>query len=129
MWQFFLAINTIDCSLFNESFYKNCNRILKPNGVFSAQTESPETFEKLHIDSVKLIRKVFKYADPLYGNVPMYPSGLWSWTFASMETPRYLNPLRSRINQIDKTCTFWSPRWQEGAFNSIPAKLDRKLNQ
>ncbi len=115
--------------LFNKSFYKNCHRLLKPCGVFSAQTESPESFQKIHIDTVKMIRDVFDYADPLYGNVPLYPSGWWSWTFASLEKPRYLDPISSRAKKICKTCEIWSPRWQQGSFNTIPANLERSLNQ
>ena len=115
--------------LFNKKFFQNCRRILKSNGVFAAQTESPEAFEKTHIESVKVIREVFGKADPLYGNVPIYPSGWWSWTFASLEKPRYLDPISSRAKKICKTCEIWSPRWQRGSFNTIPANLERSLNQ
>ena len=113
--------------LFNKDFFENCHRILKPNGVFSAQTESPEAFEEIHIESVKMIRSIFKYADPLYGNIPIYPSGYWSWTFASIEQPIYLNPIPTRANRISKTCEIWSQRWQKGSFNAIPSNLERKL--
>ncbi len=113
--------------LFNKEFFHNCKRILKSKGVFAAQTESPEAFERTHIESVKVIREVFKNADPLYGNVPIYPSGWWSWTFASESSRRYLNPIIARSNQISKTCEFWSPRWQKGSFDAIPAHLERKL--
>ena len=115
--------------LFNKNFFQDCHRVLKPNGVFAAQTESPEAFGKIHIDIVKSIREVFKFADPIYGNVPIYPSGLWSWTFASIEEPRYLQTVSSRSNKIAQTCEIWSPRWQKGSFLAIPADLERKLKQ
>ncbi len=115
--------------LFNKEFYENCYRILKPSGVFSAQTESPETFEKIHLDTIKMIRNIFKYADPLYGSVPLYPSGWWSWTFASIEKPRYKYPNLSRANKISKTCEIWSPKWQKGSFEALPANLERKLQK
>jgi len=115
--------------LFNQSFFENCHRILKPTGVFSAQTESPEMFEQVHIDSVKIIRDVFRYADPLYGSVPIYPSGYWSWTFASIDKPRYISPIVARANKIAKTCDIWSPRWQKGSFDAIPSNIERKLEQ
>ena len=63
--------------LFNRAFFRNCCRILKPGGVFATQSESPEAFRQVHIDMVKLIRELFGHADPLYGWVPMYPSGWW----------------------------------------------------
>ncbi len=115
--------------LFNESFLNNCRRILHPEGVFATQSESPEAFCQLHIDIIKILRKVFDYADPLYGWVPMYPSGWWSWTFASMKTPRFLYPKPNRASSIEKNCEIWSMRWQKGAFETMPAFITKKLNK
>jgi spermidine synthase len=115
--------------LFNRSFFSNCRRILKPGGVFGTQSESPEAFRKVHIDMVKLIRELFDHADPLYGWVPMYPSGWWSWTFAAKEAPCYLTVRNDRAAAVAEGCAIWSPRWQQGAFNTIPAFIERELNQ
>ncbi len=114
--------------LFNKIFFENCKRILKPNGVFATQTESPEAFQSIHIETIKLIREIFEFADPLYGSVPMYPSGWWSWTFASINSPRYKHPIKKRVDEISKNCEIWSPRWQKGAFDAIPAFIERELN-
>ncbi|WP_036901102.1 MULTISPECIES: polyamine aminopropyltransferase [Prochlorococcus] len=114
--------------LFSKEFFTNCRRILKPGGVLATQSESPETFREFHINTVKMLREIFDYADPLYGNVPIYPSGWWSWTFASQGKPRYHKPIIERMQKITESCEIWSPRWQEGAFNSIPAFLERELN-
>tara|TARA_Y100001968_G_C19427818_1_gene755351 strand:+ start:1357 stop:2220 length:864 start_codon:yes stop_codon:yes gene_type:complete len=115
--------------LFNKEFFKNCKRILKPDGVFGAQTESPIAFSQLHIDIVKIIRNIFEYADPLYGCVPIYPSGSWSWTFAAKNKPIYLNPLQERAESILESCEVWSPRWQKGAFNAIPNFIEKSLKE
>ncbi len=115
--------------LFNRVFFENCKRILRRGGVFATQSESPEAFRNIHIESVKLIREVFGFADPLYGSVPMYPSGWWSWTFASVEKPRYLHPKASRTENIESQCEIWSPRWQKGAFDSIPISIERELQK
>ena len=114
--------------LFNRAFFHNCCRILKPGGVFATQSESPEAFRQVHIDMVKLIRELFGHADPLYGWVPMYPSGWWSWTFAAKDAPRYLTVQNERAAAVAEGCAIWSPRWQQGAFNSIPAFIERELN-
>ena len=114
--------------LFNRAFFRNCCRILKPGGVFATQSESPEAFRQVHIDMVKLIRELFGHADPLYGWVPMYPSGWWSWTFAAKDAPRYLTPQSQRAAVVAAGCAIWSPRWQQGAFNTIPAFIERELN-
>lgn len=95
--------------LFNRAFFENCRRILKPGGVFATQSESPEAFRQVHIDTVKLLREVFGYADPMYGWVPMYPSGWWSWTFAATDGARYRQVQADRAAAIAAGCEIWSP--------------------
>tara|TARA_B100000965_G_scaffold401022_1_gene423995 strand:+ start:999 stop:1865 length:867 start_codon:yes stop_codon:yes gene_type:complete len=113
--------------LYSDSFLKDCKRILKKGGVFATQSESPESFHEIHINIVKILRQIFDYADPLYGSVSIYPSGLWSWSFASMEKPTYMNPIETRVKEISENCQIWSERWQRGAFNTIPAFIEREL--
>ena len=113
--------------LFNRAFFEQCRRILRPGGVFATQSESPEAFRQVHIDTVKLIREVFGHADPLYGWVPMYPSGWWSWTFAAVDGPRYRDPQEGRAAAMAPGCEIWSPRWQRGAFEAVPAFVERAL--
>ena len=76
---------------------------------------------------VRLLREVFDHADPLYGWVQMYPSGWWSWTFAAMSTPHYRTPDPERSQAIAAGCEIWSPRWQRGAMDAIPAFVEREL--
>ncbi len=113
--------------LFNKSFFDRCKHILKPGGIFATQSESPEAFKEIHIETIKIMREIFAYVDPLYGCVPMYPSGWWSWTFAAMDSPRYLTPKSERSSNIIDQCKIWSPRWQQGGFNAIPAFIEREL--
>tara|TARA_B100000700_G_scaffold209080_1_gene229862 strand:+ start:959 stop:1825 length:867 start_codon:yes stop_codon:yes gene_type:complete len=115
--------------LYSISFLEDCKRILKPGGVFATQSESPESFYKIHINIVNILREIFEYADPLYGSVPLYPSGWWSWTFASMKAPKYMFPIESRVKEISGQCHIWSERWQKGSFNSIPAFIERVLHK
>ena len=114
--------------LFNRSFFEQCRRILKPGGVFGTQSESPEAFQDVHIAMVRLLREVFGHADPMYGWVPMYPSGWWSWTFAAKDGPRYLHTQNQRAAIVASACEIWSPRWQQGAFQVVPAFIDREIN-
>ena len=83
----------IDCSdpseisnlLFSNSFYEECKRILKPKGILATQSESPESFKNIHINILKTLKNIFKVSETMYSFVPIYPSGIWSWTFASSE--------------------------------------------
>ena len=113
--------------LFNRTFFDHCRRILKPGGVFATQSESPEAFRDVHIAMVRLIREVFGHADPLYGWVPMYPSGWWSWTFAATDGPRYRTVLQERAAAVAAGCEIWSPAWQAGGFQAVPASIAREL--
>ena len=113
--------------LYSHSFFEDCKRVLRPGGIFATQSESPESFHQIHLNIIKSLRHIFDYADPMYGSVSIYPSGLWSWTFASMERPTYMYPKESRVNEISDNCQIWSERWQKGAFNTIPAFIERKL--
>ena len=113
--------------LFNRGFFEHCRRILRPGGVFATQSESPEAFREVHIAIVTLLREVFDHADPLYGWVPMYPSGWWSWTFAAMGTPRYRSAQPDRAAAVADGCEIWTPRWQEGGFAAMPAFVEREL--
>jgi spermidine synthase len=113
--------------LFNRSFFEHCRRILRPGGIFVTQSESPEAFRQVHIDIVRLLRQVFGHADPMYGWVPMYPSGWWSWTFAAVDAPRYHRPDPFRAATVSAGCEIWSPRWQRGGFEAVPASIERQL--
>ncbi len=115
--------------LFNKAFYEDCRRILRPGGIFATQSESPEAFLQVHLDTVRMIREVFEFADPIYGSVPIYPSGWWSWTFAANDYKRYLQPVPKRVEEISKDCEIWSLRWQKGAFEAMPAFIERALNK
>ena len=113
--------------LFNRAFFTHCRRILRPGGVFATQSESPEAFRPVHLEMVRLLREVFGHADPLYGWVPMYPSGWWSWTFAAVDGPRYREPRPDRVAAVAAGCEIWSPRWQRGGFDAMPAAIERAL--
>lgn len=87
--------------LFNHAFYAQCRRILKDGGTFATQSESPEAFPDVHIATVKALRDAFGYAAPYYGPVTLYPSGWWSWTYASPTPNRNRQPDEERLSFIE----------------------------
>ena len=44
-----------------------------------------------------------------------------------MGTPRYRTPELERSQAIAAGCEIWSPRWQRGAMDAIPAFVEREL--
>jgi len=115
--------------LFNHGFLTHCRRLLRAGGVFATQSESPEAFPDVHLEMVRLLRELYRHADPMYGWVPMYPSGWWSWTFAACDRPRYRSPQAERATAVAEHCQIWSPHWQRGAFEMVPAAIERQLNR
>ena len=125
----------IDCSdpsefangLFSTNFYKECKRILKEKGILATQSESPESFKKIHIEIIKSLKSIFKTSSTMYAFVPFYPSGIWSWTFASNNEKDFLIPKHNQIKSIENSCDVWNLNYQEGALKMIPNKILKEL--
>ena len=125
----------IDCSdpsdfangLFSTNFYKECKRILKEKGILATQSESPESFKKIHIEIIQSLKSIFKTSSTMYAFVPFYPSGIWSWTFASNYEKDFLIPKHNQIKSIENSCDVWNLNYQEGALKMIPNKILKEL--
>ncbi|MBM3202848.1 polyamine aminopropyltransferase [Candidatus Woesearchaeota archaeon] len=69
--------------LFNEAFYRDCVRCLKPGGILAQQSESPLFHEQLILDMRDTMRKAgFAETRTLFFPQCLYPSGWWSGTLA-----------------------------------------------
>ena len=82
--------------LFEFSFVEQCHRILKNDGVFASQSESP-WIEKYHPSMQRLYRglkHVFPKVSPYLCAIPLYPTGLWSMIVAT----KGLNPISEEIS-------------------------------
>jgi len=70
--------------LFNEAFYKNCLKALRPDGLLVQQSESPLALMHLIHDMRKAMSDAgFKNFRTLPFPQPCYPTGWWSATIAS----------------------------------------------
>ena len=70
--------------LFNEAFYKNCLKALRPDGLLVQQSESPLALMHLIHDMRQAMRDAgFKNFRTLPFPQPCYPTGWWSGTIAS----------------------------------------------
>jgi len=132
----FYDVIFIDCSdpsefsnlLFTDSFYKECKRILTKKGILATQSESPESFKKIHINILKTLKKIFRVSETMYSFVPIYPSGIWSWTFASKEELDLSQPNCKETWEIEKGCEIWNLNFQNAAFKMMPNKIVKELN-
>ena len=126
----------IDCSdpskfsslLFTDYFYKECKRVLTKKGVLATQSESPESFKNNHINIVKSLKRIFTISETMYSFVPIYPSGIWSWTFASNKKINLSKPNYNEAMRIQKGCDIWNLNFQNAAFKMMPNKIIKELN-
>lgn len=99
--------------LFNKDFYADVAARLSPNGIVTAQAESPYYDMKMQKVLVKIMKEVFPKVH-LYNYCNMsYPSGLWSFAYAS----HGICPLKD----FDKTRVsgdfqYYSPEVHQGSF-------------
>ena len=132
----FYDVIFIDCSdpsefsnlLFTDSFYKECKRILTKKGILATQSESPESFKNIHIHILKSLNKIFKFSETMYSFVPIYPSGIWSWTFASDEELNLSKVNYKEVMEIESNCDVWNLNFQNAAFKMMPNKIVKELN-
>ncbi len=114
--------------LFSDSFYKECKRILTPSGILATQSESPESFKNIHINILKNLKNIFKVSETMYSFVPIYPSGIWSWTFASSENLNISKQNYDEVLKIEEECAIWNLNFQNAAFKMMPNKIVKELN-
>ncbi len=70
-------------NLFAVEFYQLIKRKLNVGGIFVSQTESPIFFEDFFRKNQSALKTVFRKVHPYIAPMPDYPSGTWSYTFAS----------------------------------------------
>lgn len=71
--------------LFSEVFFQNVYRILKKDGIMTAQSESPRFNEKACQELFEVYDKVFGASNvyPYIAQIPTYPSGQWAFAYAT----------------------------------------------
>jgi spermidine synthase len=112
--------------LFNESFFRDCGRLLGPDGVFAMQSETPFLMRDVFVDIVRTLRRVIGHAWPYFGSVPLYGAGMWTWTFAS----RTVNPVRisdERMSRLEAVTRYYNREIHLGAF-AVPNELKTLLS-
>ncbi len=94
--------SNISGGLFGTEFFKNIYRILNKNGIMVSQSEDP-FFDGHIIKNVhSRLKKIFKHVRLYLAFIPTYPSGCWSFIFASKRlTPdvirnKFLNKFKTK---------------------------------
>ena len=102
--------------LITTSFYETCKKRLAPGGVIALQSEAPLLMQDDFVRIVKALREVFPKVRPYFGPVLIYPSGSWSFTFATNGDVDPLAPRAERLAQIEATCRYYNRDIHQAAF-------------
>jgi spermidine synthase len=101
--------------LYASPFYESAKRCLAPEGVLVSQTESPIAMADDFARIVKTLRTSFKRAEPYFVPIPLYPSGMWSFTWASDSVdPRAIN--QTRATRIEEGARYYNREIHTAAF-------------
>jgi spermidine synthase len=111
--------------LFNAEFYASVQRVLRPSGVFALQSESPIVMLEVFLDIISRLRRCFRRVDPYFGPVPLYASGMWSWTLCSDVVGPFAVDT-TRAEHAEETCRYYNRDVHRAAF-ALPQFLRRAL--
>ena len=112
-------------ALFDESFYVGCKRMLAPGGVMALQSESPLLMMDVFIEIQHKLRKLFSEVHPYLGPVPLYGTGIWSWTWCS-NTGEPLRAIPERQEVIVEGSKAYNADLHRAAF-ALPNYVKRAL--
>ncbi|MEW6741436.1 MAG: polyamine aminopropyltransferase [Planctomycetota bacterium] len=112
--------------LFERGFYGAVARALKPGGVMTAQTEPPHWSPELVGRIYRELRAAFSHVAAYFGTIPTYPSGSWTWAYASRERRRTDFFDAARAETIAGACRYYHPALQEAAF-VLPTLMRRAV--
>lgn len=96
--------------LFTATFYKNVLNALNPDGIMTAQSESPFVCERLVRELYSVYGQIFPKVAMYTGHIPTYPSGFWTWAFCSKQyDPQLPEAHLARAQAITQTCKYYNP--------------------
>lgn len=72
--------------LFSMDFYRNISNILRDDGIFACQSESPIFYADIMKDIYIKLYSIYSEVKVYTAVVPTYPGGLWSFTMASKKS-------------------------------------------
>lgn len=116
--------------LFEEPFFRTCQRALKEHGLLALQCGTPVYFRREVQMVWRNLRRVFPAVRFYLGFVPTYPSGLWTYGMAGQHLPSWdLADLKHRWQQRRLThCRYYTPEVHLASF-VLPPFVQQLLDE
>ena len=94
--------------LFQEPYYRDIKKALKPDGMMTCQSESPWLYAATMQDMTQNICNVFQHVETYIAMIPLYLPGLWTITFASncYSLKAFDKQKSEKISQL---CKYYNP--------------------
>ncbi|MCW8858097.1 MAG: polyamine aminopropyltransferase [Deltaproteobacteria bacterium] len=102
--------------LFEEDFYRLVFSALKEDGIMVAQSESPFYHADIQKSMYQNLRTVFPIVEMYQAFIPTYPSGFWSFAFASKKYHPVKDFDRDRAAKRDFYTRYYNEDLHLGAF-------------
>jgi spermidine synthase len=99
--------------LFSSEFFQDVHNALKKDGIMVMQSEDPFYDADIIKNVQDRLKKIFKKAGLYLAFIPIYPSGMWSFSYASKSHD--LNVIKNKKSKIGK-CKYYTPELHKAAF-------------
>lgn len=118
--------------LFTESFFQDCKRVLKDDGVLVGQGESPLFHEKAFADLNACLKTVFgkSQVHTMLFYSPTYPTGMWSLQMASKRPmdPKKFDETRVKTLVREHRLRYYNAAMHRAAF-ALPGFVSEMLKE
>lgn len=102
--------------LFTEEFYKEVFNTLKDDGICVAQAENPFFYPEIQKEYFGMLKRVFPYVSMYLSNIPFYPSGTWSLSFASKKYTENDNPRFEDMRKMESELNYFNEDIYKASF-------------
>ncbi|RMG86290.1 MAG: spermidine synthase, partial [Candidatus Dadabacteria bacterium] len=102
--------------LFSKSFYADCHRALRDQGLLTAQIGSVFFDGKEIRDILGNLKASFPWVRPYIASVPTYPGGAWSFGFASKGPNPLDGPDPKRVAAMEGGFRYYNPETHTACF-------------
>ncbi|MEO1653277.1 MAG: polyamine aminopropyltransferase [Bacteroidota bacterium] len=112
--------------LFSRQFYANCFQALQSDGLLSAQAESPFYFQKTQKELFSILQDLFPISQLYLSQIPFYPSGTWSFAFASKKWNPFEKRREQDIQQLEPRLAYFNAALGRAVF-ALPTFIKKNL--
>lgn len=114
--------------LFTSEFYQNCYKLLRDNGILVAQSESPIWHPELIKGIARKLKSAFPNVHFYQANIPTYPSGYWSFAFASNKYHPIKDFKQNNYKNLNLPLKYYNSDLHSAAF-TLPSFFRKLINE